>query len=86
MPLIEFVGPDGDRVEQFHHKLVDETVIDGKKYVRAEIPSRVFSVGHGLQPMTQEQEIKACCYAKEQNQTPWTCKFTKNQIKKIWGI
>ena len=85
MPMIEFEGPDGQRVEQFHHTPVDSVVIGGKLFTKAVIPSRIM-VNTGAQPLTQEQEVKRDCYAYEQSQKPWTVKYSKNEIKRIWGI
>ena len=85
MPMIEFEGPDGDRIEQFHHRPVGEVVINGVKYLKAPIPSFIM-VNKGAQPLTAEQEVKRDCYKQELSGKPWGCSFSKQQIKKIWGF
>lgn len=85
MPMIEFEGPDGDRVEQFHHIPVDEVVINGAVYKKAKIPSRIL-VNVGAKPLTQAEEVKRDAYAYEQSNKPWTCKYSKAQVKDIWDL
>ena len=86
MPIIEFVGPNGDRIEQFHHTRVGEVVINGTVYKKAEVPSKAFGMHGFAREMTQEDEVKRDCRTQELSGEPWRCSFTKNQIKKVWGI
>jgi len=85
MPMIEFEGPDGDRIEQFHHLPVGEVVVNGVVYKKAPIPSSIM-FNLGAQEMTQEQMVKRDCYKREQSGVPWKCEFSKNKIRKVWGI
>ena len=86
MPMIEFVGPSGDVIEQFHHTPVGKVVINGTVYKKAPIPSHAFGMHGFAREMAQEDEVKRDCYKNEQSGERWTCKYSKNQIRKVWGI
>jgi hypothetical protein len=83
--MIEFEGPDGTRIEQFHHVPVRKVVVDGVVYRRAAVPGG-FSVNLGARPLEQKDEIKASLRRDELAAKPWASKYTPRQIKSIWGI
>ena len=85
MPIIEFEGPDGERVEQFHHTRIDYVQIDGKPFKRVEVPSRIQLGGTASAGDAPEEQVRRGCYAME-CAGKWQSKFTKGQIKRVWGL
>ena len=83
MPLIEFIGPSGERIERLVDGHVREVTERGRRYHRAPVQS--FSVHRGLGQVDQRDEVFRGYYREEcLNGSRFRSKYSKGEIKKAW--
>lgn len=83
MPLVEFIGPTGERIERLVHGQVRELTVRGRRYHRA--PVQAFSVHRGLGQPDQKDEVFRGYYREELLKgSRFRSKYTKAQIKRAW--
>lgn len=82
MPLVEFIGPTGERVERLTRHDTPAVEVRGRLYHRAPVQS--FAV-RTLRDLDQKERIFAGYYREEcQKGSQFRSKFTKAQIKRAW--
>lgn len=86
MPLYEFTRPDGMKVEALAPSGCLSLVIDGQQCHRDLTPQRTSIHGMRPDPHRQEEQIRRGYYRQEQKGGPWRSKFSKNQIRRTWGL
>ena len=83
MPLIEFIGPNGERVERLLNRSVPSIQERGRVYHRS--PVHRFALSGVRRDQTQAEKVFAGYYREECRGGRFRSKFTKAQIKRAWA-
>lgn len=83
MPLVEFIGPTGERIERLTHHSTQSLREDGQTYTRAPVSRFAFT---GRQRSSdQRAEVLRGYYRKElQEGARFRSRFSKAKIKAVW--
>ena len=85
MPCFDYKNSKTGEVREFianaAHVVIQDK--DGSYWSKVETPPRI-AIGGSYREPTQAEEVKRGYYRAEQR--GWKSKYTKNQVKKAWGL
>lgn len=84
MPIFEFIADDGEVAEAIVQPNRNQIEINGKKFRKAPIQS--FSTPRGLRLPDQKEQVKRGYSRLEDKGGHWPSRYSKNTIKRAWGI
>lgn len=83
MPIYEFIAPNGDTVEAVVPMGTNRIKRDGVCYEKAQCPQAISITGRMAAPTTSD--LMKDGYKREEDRG-WRSRYSKNQVKKAWGI
>lgn len=83
MPIYEFTAPNGDTVEALVSMGTETIERDGVCYSKAHRPQVISVTGRMKAPSTAD--LMKDGYKREEDKG-WRSRYSKNQVKKAWGI
>lgn len=85
MKTLEFEDEQGNRIERLCREPLESVEHEGRTFRRVEVPSRM-NIGTGAEPMSVREEIRRGCHELETNGKPWRVGYSKDTVKKVWGL
>lgn len=84
MPIFEFIADDGEVAEAITLPSKNVIEINGKRYRKAPVQS--FATPRGLKLPDQKEQVKKGYSRLEDKGGYWPSRYSKNTIRKAWGI
>ena len=86
MPLLDYKNNETGEVKEFLASPSLDKFTDGDGiWSKLDVPTS-FSFGGQITPFTPKEQVKGALRSAEMNRKGWRSRYTKGQMKKVWGI
>ena len=86
MPLVEFMSHETGEIKEFLVSSGLDNFSDGDgTWVKLAVPTS-FAIGGVLQAPSQKTMMKNGYYKQENSKKGWRSSYSKQKIKKVWGL